>query len=318
MTPPKPAPGAGSGARFTLRQLEAFATVVRLGGVSPAAAHLARTQSAVSMAIQDLESALDTRLFTRRGRRLVPTGAADRLLPRALEMIDRSRDIAGLMAADHEHLVPVAIGASRTIGPALMPALIHDCHEQTPTLRISLTVGNSEDLLARVRSFELDCAFVEGDVTDSGLECAPWGQDRLCLVARVGHPLHTRRGAFLKRLGDQSWVLRERGSGSREIFLRAIEPLIGSPEIAVEVNEPETQKRIVRETDLITCMSARAIDPHTDAVREIVGPGPELRRALTRRFWIVRHPQRYRHEAVKRVIDTALRMVEPARPGPGR
>ena len=82
MTPPKPAPGAGSGARFTLRQLEAFATVVRLGGVSPAAAHLARTQSAVSMAIQDLEGALDTRLFTRRGRRLVPTGAADRLAVR--------------------------------------------------------------------------------------------------------------------------------------------------------------------------------------------------------------------------------------------
>ncbi|MEZ5649500.1 MAG: LysR substrate-binding domain-containing protein [Burkholderiaceae bacterium] len=302
--PPAPQPSN----RFTLRQLEAFAAVVRLGGVSAAAGHLSRTQSAVSMALQDLETALDARLFTRRGRRLIPTEAAERLLPRVLEMIDRSHDIASLAAGDDAAPTPVTIGASRTVGPALMPALIADCHRRNPALRISLTVGNSADLLAAIRSFDLDCAFVEGDVTDSGLECERWVDDRLCLVARTGHPLFSRRGSIARRLEGLRWVLRERGSGSREISLRAIEPVLGAPDIAVEVNEPETQKLIVRDSDLITCMSARAFESGGDGLREVAGLDNGLQRALTRRFWIVRHPQRYRREAVRQVIETALRM----------
>lgn len=307
---PDPTPFPQAGPRFTLRQLEAFATVARLGGVSQAAAHLSRTQSAVSMAIQDLEAALDTRLFSRRGRRLVATEAADRLLPRALELIDRARDIALLVAADPRSQAPVAVGASRTVGPATMPALVRACRDRAPTLRLSLTVGNSEDLLARVRAFDLDCAFVEGDVTDSALVCEPWLDDRLCLVARHGHPLFSKGSAVARRLSGQRWVMRERGSGTREIFLRAIEPLIGPPEIAVEVNEPEIQKQLVRESELITCMSARAFDARADGLREITGLGAGLRHALQRRFWIVRHPDRYRREAVEQVIEAARSLAE--------
>ena len=298
-----------AGPRFTLRQLEAFTTVIRLGSVSAAAVRLSRTQSAVSMAIQDLETVLGTALFARRGRRLVATEAAERLLPRALEMIDRSHEIEGMLSASEDHRHPIAIGASRTVGPALMPEIIKAARQTTPAPRVTLTIRNSEALLAMVRSFDLDVAFVEGDVTDTGLECEPWLQDRLCLVARAGHPVHGRTGPVARRLAGLQWVLRERGSGTREIFMRAIQPALGAPDIAVEVDEPETQKRIVRETDLITCMSARGFDADADGLAEIGGTGRDLRQALTRRFWIVRHPQRYRREAVRRVTDRALALA---------
>ena len=302
-----PPPGHG-GARFTLRQLEAFLTVIRLGSVSAAATRLSRTQSAVSMAIQDLEHALGTTLFGRHGRRLVATEAAERLLPRALEMIDRSQEISGLLGTSEDVHHPVAIGASRTVGPALMPAIVRAARQTPAALRVTLTIRNSEALLAMVRSFDLDVAFVEGDVTDTGLECEPWLQDRLCLVARADHPVHARRGPIARRLEGLQWALRERGSGTREIFMRAIQPALGTPDVAVEVDEPETQKRIVRQTDLITCMSARAFDPAADGLAEIDGLGRDLRQGLRRRFWIVRHAQRYRREAVRRVIDSALAM----------
>lgn len=73
------APAAGR-ARMTLRQLEAFCAVALAGSVSAGAQRLSRTQSAVSLALQELESALGTRLFERAGRGLRQTDAARRLL----------------------------------------------------------------------------------------------------------------------------------------------------------------------------------------------------------------------------------------------
>ena len=76
--------------RLSLRQLEAFCAVAMTGGVSSAARRLARTQSAVSTALGELESALGTALFERAGRGLRATDAARRLLPRALEVVERA------------------------------------------------------------------------------------------------------------------------------------------------------------------------------------------------------------------------------------
>ncbi|MEZ5738851.1 MAG: LysR substrate-binding domain-containing protein [Burkholderiaceae bacterium] len=313
--PPSAAPGDPSSVRFTLRQLESFALVLQTGSVSEAARRLSRTQSAISMSLKDLENALGTPLFERRGRRLVRTDAAERLLPRALELVDRANDMNALVGTHQTGAGQIALGASRTVGPFVMPGLLAACQASHPAVSVQLVVANSEDLMRQLREFHLDCAFVEGDVSDSSLDREAWLQDRLCVVARSGHPIfRSRRGQTEQRLADYGWTLRERGSGTREIFLRAIHPIIGAPRIAIELNEPETQKRLVRQTDLLSCISHRAIGQPgiADGLREVTDLSAGLRAALTRRFWIVRHPQRFQSEALRAVVDEAHRMNSPS------
>ena len=91
--PARPAAAPDVRSRVSLRQLEAFCAVMTAGGASAAAARLARTQSAVSTAIAELEGTLGTPLFERSGRGLRPTDAARRLLPHALEVVERARRI---------------------------------------------------------------------------------------------------------------------------------------------------------------------------------------------------------------------------------
>jgi len=303
--------GAGaavSGQRFTLRQLESFAEIALRGSISAAAGRLSRTQSAVSMTLAELESALGVALFERRGRRLVRTEVAERLLPRAIEIVERARDIHRLVDPEQARSTRIALGASRTIGPSLMPDLIRVCRERISGLQATITIANSEDLLRQIADFALDYAFVEGDVLDPLLIKQAWLSDELCLFAREGHPLFEQSGKSLRHLSRWEWVLREPGSGTREIFLRAIaQTLPDQPRIALQVNDAETQKRIVGNSDWLGCISRRMLSSESErkGLREIHTP-KRLREALTRRFWIVRHPERFYTAAMATVNEAAL------------
>lgn len=286
------APAAGR-ARMTLRQLEAFCAVALAGSVSAGAQRVSRTQSAVSLALQELESALGTRLFERAGRGLRQTDAARRLLPKAIEIVERAVELPAIAVDEATPARHLAIGATRTIGPFLMPGLLADFAHRHPgqaaNLSVDLAIENTETLLARIRDLTLDLAFIEGEVTEPALSVQPWMNDEICLFARADHPTP-------RALGAGRWVLRERGSGTRETFLRAMQPLIGAPQIAIEVSDPLALKRLVAASDWFGCLSRMAIaeELRDGTLRDVTPRSAALRNALTRSFWLVAHPQRYR------------------------
>lgn len=319
---------------MSLRQLEAFCAVVIAGGVSRAALRLARTQSAVSASLAELEAAIGTALFERAGRGLRATEAARRLLPRALEVVERAAELPALASGAADDAQRLQVGASRTIGPFVMPALIARLAARRPGTTVELSVANTADLLARLRRLELDLAFVEGHVVDPDVSVVEWMRDELCLFARAGHPvLRTLRGArpgtrFREALAAARWALREPGSGTQDTFLRALAPVIGQPRTGVVADDPLALQRLVAESDWLGCLSRRAI---ADALRTgtlvaLPAPDQDVARALVRRFWVVRLPGRYRGDALDALLAEAGMPAErtvsqaPAarRSGPGR
>jgi DNA-binding transcriptional LysR family regulator len=298
--------------RVSLRQLEAFCAVALAGSVSAAALRLSRTQSAVSTTLAEFESSLGTRLFERVGRRLQPTEASRRLLPKVLEIVERAAELPAIAADERTAAERLAIGASRTIGPFVMPELLAGFLRGRPGASVELVVANTQSLIAGVRGFELDLALVEGNVLESDLSVERWVDDELCLFARAGHPLLPPRRARTGRarprlpprpvrlpaatLAAAAWALREPGSGTRETFLRAVAPVIGSPRVGLQISDPLTLKRFVSVGDWFGCLGRRAIADElaTGELVELRAPAPGVRRDLTRQFWIVRHPQRYR------------------------
>jgi len=146
---------------LNLDQLEAFATVVELGGFSAAAARLNLTQPAISFQIRQLERRLGARLLERIGRRAQPTAAGRALLPHIYRI---EETVAGAVEAmaDHAHggAGRVRIGTGATACIYLLPPILNELRRRFPLLEIVVRTGNSPDILRLLEENVLDVALV--------------------------------------------------------------------------------------------------------------------------------------------------------------
>ena len=239
--------------KITLRQLEVFAAVANLGHVTRAAESVALTQSAASMALADLEAQLGSPLFDRVGRVLQLNEAGRRIQPRAQEILDCVREIEAL-ASDATAAVDLRLGASLTIGNHLMPALLAELESRHIDSRIQLTLNNTELVLADLLAHRIDVGFVEGPVRDERIERYRWRADRLCVFAAAGHPL-AGQNTLPDDLRSERWIVREKGSGTREVFDRALANACITPNIRLELEQPEAIRQSVRAGLGIGCLS---------------------------------------------------------------
>ncbi len=291
-----------------LRQVETFCELARQGSLALTAEKLSLTQSAVSLSVRELERQLGEALFNKQGRRLVLSERGRELLPDALEILERaesfgegSRDAGATEASQ-----PLAIGATRSIGPHLLPRLIEAFERSRPAgqrQRYELYIQNTEAVLARLEARSLDVAFVEGEVPDPQLHKTVWLPDQLAIFCRSQHPA-LRARQRLPALAQASWALREPGSGTRETVLRALAPLLPAMQVDLEATDNATLAEAVAQSDRIGALSRRAIAAELANGRlaeiraQTLDASGALAQRLSRHFWLVRHPQRYQRRAV--------------------
>ena len=198
---------------ITLRQLEVFAEVLKSGSTTQASVMLALSQSAVSAALTDLEGQLGVQLFDRVGKRLVVNEHGRLLYPRALALLEQAVEIEQLFREDNG---AIRIYASSTIGNYILPAVIARYRHDYPQLPIELSVGNSQDVMQAVLDFRVDIGFIEGPCHSTEIISEPWLEDELVVFAAPTSPL-ARGPVTLEQLAAAPWILRERGSGTREM-----------------------------------------------------------------------------------------------------
>jgi len=287
---------------ITLKQMRVFVAVARVENVSRAATELHLTQSAVSMALRELESQLGRALFDRAGKRLLINANGAWLFPKALAMLEQVHDIAVQMGqADRQHL---AIGGSTTIADCLFPKLARYLYETEPTLDLQLESGNSDAILALLLARNIDIGLVEGICQHPQVNATPWWNDRLVVIAHPSHPL-ARRAAHgplpVEALVGSTWILRERGSGTRAIFEHALRGHISDFTLRSELKHLPTIKALVSSGNAwLSCLSEisvaaeiKAGDLTTIAIEGI---------SLERQFYMLEHKQAYRSSLVSGII----------------
>ncbi len=201
---------------MTLDQLHAFVVVAETLNMTRAAERLHLTQPSVSAAIAALEQRHATRLFDRVGRRLELTEAGRLFLPEARAVLARTAE-AGRLLDDLSSLArgSVRIAASQTLATYWLPRRMARFAIRFPQIALSLAVGNSTQTAALVMHGEADIGFVEAEVEEDLLARSVIGGDQIGLYAATGHPL-TRRPPTVADLQAASWIMRERGSGTRD------------------------------------------------------------------------------------------------------
>jgi DNA-binding transcriptional LysR family regulator len=213
---------------LTLRQFEIFCAVAQSGTTVAAAEAVALSQSATSAALQQLEQGLGVQLFERVGKRLVLNDAGRALLPQALGVLEQARGIEQTFSARAANMpVRLRVAASTTIGTYALPEVLARLARSHPLVRVDLQIANTQEVGEAVLAMEVDMGLIEGSSHWQGLEVEPWLRDELVIVASPQDPLAEQ--ARSKPLGvaalrKAAWLLREAGSGTREMVEHALLP----------------------------------------------------------------------------------------------
>jgi len=247
---------------ITLRQLEIFIAVAETAQVTKASKKLFVTQSAVSMALAELENQLGGSLFDRHGRSLLLNSRGRYLLPLAKDITSEVSNIESIMSERNDTLEGrIEIVASTTLGNYIMPYLIGAFKRIHPKVHINLFVHGTKYAEQLVFEGKMDIGFVEGPLSKrEEILIRPWFEDELVVLCAPTDPLaHNEVFDMETDLVGKKWVMRERGSGTDAVVREKLGSYMDDFHIVMEVGHPEPVKRAVETGAGITCLSSLSI-----------------------------------------------------------
>lgn len=196
-------------------ELETFITLVQERNFTKTSIRRSLSQPTVSVHIRNLEREFSSTLFHRTTKSLHVTAEGAFFYEQALKikhLYEQTKE--SLYQKQQQAEGHIRIGTSFTIGEYILPQLIARLRKDYPLIEISITMGNSHSVIDAVRSFEVDIGFVESETTLKEVILTPFQQDRLRVVCSglVDKPIG------IGELQNQTWVIRESGSGTRSSF----------------------------------------------------------------------------------------------------
>jgi len=281
--------------RMTLEQLRIFVAVAERLHMTRAAEALHLTQSAVSAAVNALETRHGARLFDRVGRGLALNAAGTAFLPEARAVLARAEaaerlldELAGLKRGS------VRLFASQTIAAYWLPPRMAAFAQSHPGIELRLSIGNTHQVVEAVLAGEAELGLIEGAEDAPRLERTRIAADRLIVVAPPGHPLADRERLLgATELKALDWALREAGSGTRSEFEAALPRGMAASDLKTALVLPSNEAILTAVAasaggGLVTAISELAARPLIEAGR-LVGLPLEL---PERPFYRLRHRER--------------------------
>jgi LysR family transcriptional regulator for metE and metH len=275
---------------LTLKQLRIVAAVARTGKITGAARDLSVTPPAVTLQLKLVEDGAGLALFERTRGGMRPTDAGRQVLEtaarvesalaectealRAMRGLGRGRVLVGLVSTA-KYVVPRALAAF---------AKTH------PGIELHLLVGNRAQTLAALERLELDIAITGYPPDDMAVERQVIGCHPHVIIAAADHGFASRRRLKLADLAEETFVVRERGSGTRLLMERLFAKAALRPRIAMEVDSNETIKQAVIAGLGVAFLSAHTIAAEVETGRLAVLPVAGL--PVVRKWYAVRHKKK--------------------------
>jgi LysR family transcriptional regulator for metE and metH len=243
----------------TVRQLRTFVEVLRCGSFAAAAQALHLTPPAVTLQMRQLEDAAGLPLLERSGARLEPTqagveiaNAAQRVELAITDCVDALNSLRGLKGGR------VSIGVVST-AKYFAPHALGAFARAFPSVEIRLEVGNRSTIVTALEANTLDLALTGRPPEHLEVDRAPIGAHPHVIVARPNHPLARRRRLAASVLANETFLVREPGSGTRNLMERFFAEAKVAPRIGMEMASNETIKQAVMAGLGIAFLSAHTV-----------------------------------------------------------
>ncbi len=246
---------------LTLHQLRTFRAVAEQRSFSAAAHELSLSQPSVSYQVKELEAALGLPLIDRLGKRVRLTEAGEVLYDyarRTLTLLDEAALVMEQMRGIERGTLRV--GASTTVGIYVVPLALGAYKKLHPNLALSLEIGSREQLQERLKRGALDLAVLSLPIPDLDLVSTRFMDDELVMVVPAGHPLAGKKRLSLRDFKDESFLMREPGSGTRAAVEMAAHRAPVSLQVGMELGSNGAIKHAVEAGLGVAVLSRHAIE----------------------------------------------------------
>ena len=240
---------------MTLKELNFFYKLSDNPQVTQVAQELKISQSAISLAIKSLENKLEEQLFDRVGKKLILNERGryfkEKTLPHYLAIIDSQKLFQKNKLAGN-----MKIASSKTISNYLMPDIYYEFLSTYTDVKFDISTINSSKIIENILKSNLDIGLIEIDINNSNLIKQKLCDDELIIVTSDEN---TPKIAFIDTI-NKKWILRETGSGTREVFIHSLGKYAQDISIFMELQDFEEIKTILIDNkDTITAISKNAV-----------------------------------------------------------
>ncbi|MBI9090811.1 MAG: LysR family transcriptional regulator [Desulfobacterium sp.] len=274
---------------MTLRQLELFLALVKNPHLSQLATENGLTQSAVSMAVKSLEDSLEKKLFDRINKKLV-LNENGRFFYRMVEPLVLGLKESEILFKDNDLRGDLKVAASSSIANYILPQIIYEFIEQYKGVRIKKITCNTQEVARLIETNEVDIGFVEGECTGRYIQKDFLGADELYVV--TGDKELARKHEYrMEELLSKRWIFREKGSGTRDVFLNHIGEHKKRLKAYMELDHAEAIKSVLHNTDAISCLSRVSVRRELAASQLFRLKIQDI--GFTRSFYTIWHEHKY-------------------------
>lgn len=229
----------------TLHQLKVFETVARNGSFTRAAEELQITQPTVSSQVKQLTKAIGLPLFEQIGKSLYLTDAGQELLITCQDIFERLNNfeikIADLKGTKQGQLNLAVI----TTAKYFVPRLLGSFCQNYPGIDVALKVTNHQEIQQRMLANKDDLYIVSNPNQEIDLASKAFLNNPLVVVAKKDHPLANKKNLNIQELQDQSFIMREQGSGTRDSILQLFAKHNISVKVKLELGSNEAIKQAI-------------------------------------------------------------------------
>ena len=229
---------------YTLHQLKLFESVVRNKSITKAAKELHMTQPAVSIQLKQLQEHFDLRLFEIIGRKFHLTNAGKDLYRRLIDLNKTLEDIEDTMAEHRGTLKGHLHFSVVSTGKYFMPHFLGLYKEEYPGIELKLQVTNRFTVFEHLKKNMTDFAVVSILPESPPVESLEIMDNPLVVASKPGFGVPKSPIDF-QNLADESFILREKGSGTRLVMLDLFDKYGIEPEITFELGTNEAIKQAI-------------------------------------------------------------------------
>ncbi|QQE80658.1 LysR family transcriptional regulator [Alicyclobacillus sp. SO9] len=239
------------------QQLQVFVTVAEEKNFTRAAKTLHISQPAISQYIQNLEQKMDVSLLDRTNKYVRLNPAGEVFYRYAKEMLGLYEQL-GRQIRDlkEEAAGPLKIGSSFTFGEYVLPHVVADFRGRYSRIEPSITIENTQKVVELVECGELDVGIIEGGILgEKHVDVTPFADDTVVVVASIDHPLAAQKTVSTADVESECWIVREQGSGTREITDNVFQQFDLRPKTLIEYRSNQVIKESVEAGLGITLLS---------------------------------------------------------------
>ena len=199
-------------------RIKTFINLCETKSYTKTAKNLSITQPAVSQHIKILEEKYNLKLFDYVSKKLVLTQEGIDFLYNVQKLQTMSINIEHHLKYSSKNHKSLVFGATRTIGEFYMPKYLKNYIKLYPKDNISMVVNNTKFLLENLNKGNIDFAIIEGHFNKAEYDTYLISKEKLVVVASPSNKLTLQNSISFKDLFKENLIVREKGSGSREIF----------------------------------------------------------------------------------------------------